>query len=448
MKNKCALLVVLMLTSHAHAAYVLTDLGEFSANGINSLGQIVGTASNGGITGGAFIWSASTGIQPLSGIPQGTALKINDLGQVVGSGSSTSGHAYLWEASSGARDLGTINNGFGEESLAYDLNNHGQVVGWSEVPFLDGGAWSYTEHAFIWSAATGVQDLGDLSGGINKSRAYATNNTGQVVGYGYAQPSNYADSGMRAFSWTASGGMIALPIGEGQATGINDLGQIVGQYRSNDTWRGFVLDASMNMTDLGDLPGGIDYNGMFAINNVGQAVGFSESDLGTRAAIWENGELTDLSLLPEVASTGWVLEGANDINDAGQIVGWGKVNGQNHGYLLTPVTSVPEPNAFLLFVTGLGTLLCTVYLRLRGKIDQPLSLHRIELSTPPRAMPTYRTYSLGGDPFNDRIEFFLTHDSTAGGFGDPVPDGEVREVTPPLTEEEIRAAFGCIEKKS
>ena len=60
----------------------------------------------------------------------------------------------------------------------------------------------------------------------------------------------------------------------------------------------------------------------------------------------------------------------------------------------------------------------------------------------PPTMPTFRTYSLGGDPFNDRIEFFLTDGSTAGGFGDPLPDGEVRQITPPLTDAEIRAAFG------
>lgn len=62
-------------------------------------------------------------------------------------------------------------------------------------------------------------------------------------------------------------------------------------------------------------------------------------------------------------------------------------------------------------------------------------------------MPTFRTYSFGGDPFNDRIEFFLTDGSTAGGFGDPVPDGEVRKITPPLTDAEIRAAFGVRERK-
>jgi probable HAF family extracellular repeat protein len=36
------------------------------------------------------------------------------------------------------------------------------------------------------------------------------------------------------------------------------------------------------------------------------------------------------------AGTGWVLITAYGINNAGQIVGEGTVNGKQHGFLLTP----------------------------------------------------------------------------------------------------------------
>ena len=62
-----------------------------------------------------------------------------------------------------------------------------------------------------------------------------------------------------------------------------------------------------------------------------------------------------------------------------------------------------------------------------------------------RSNPTFRTYKLGGDPFNDRIEFHLT-DAGTSGFGDPVPDGEVRKPRRELSEDEIRAAYGCQNK--
>jgi hypothetical protein len=43
---------------------------------------------------------------------------------------------------------------------------------------------------------------------------------------------------------------------------------------------------------------------------------------------------TDLgSLLPP--NSGWALESANAINDAGQIVGAGTINGAFHGFRLT-----------------------------------------------------------------------------------------------------------------
>src|SRR5262245_47336113 len=36
------------------------------------------------------------------------------------------------------------------------------------------------------------------------------------------------------------------------------------------------------------------------------------------------------------ADTGWILSYAADINDAGNIVGWGLINGHTHAFLLTP----------------------------------------------------------------------------------------------------------------
>lgn len=80
------------------------------------------------------------------------------------------------------------------------------------------------------------------------------------------------------------------------------------------------------------------------------------------------------------------------------------------------------------------------------RIHLPHSQVAKDLPDQQRSMPTFRTYELGGDPFNDRIEFHLT-DAGASGFGDPVADGEVRKPVRELTEGEIRAAFGCPPKR-
>lgn len=58
-----------------------------------------------------------------------------------------------------------------------------------------------------------------------------------------------------------------------------------------------------------------------------------------------------------VNGAGWELIEAADINDVGQIVGQGRINGAEHGFLLTPV---PEPAAL-----GLLTLCNLVLMRRR-----------------------------------------------------------------------------------
>ena len=77
------------------------------------------------------------------------------------------------------------------------------------------------------------------------------------------------------------------------------------------------------------------------INNAGLVVGNSQRIAGSPAVatLWQNGQPIDLnSLIP--AGSGWILTSAEGINSAGDIVGFGTINGATHAYLLTPV---PEP---------------------------------------------------------------------------------------------------------
>ena len=118
------------------------------------------------------------------------------------------------------------------------------------------------------------------------------------------------------------------------AIDVNDHENAVSQSFSPDFTLHAVMWQNGNIRDLGALPGDSG-NAASAINNKDEVVGISFSDISSRAFVWQNGVMSDLNTLIPAAS-GWVLLGAAGINDMGQIVGSGLLNGDLHGFLLTP----------------------------------------------------------------------------------------------------------------
>jgi probable HAF family extracellular repeat protein len=133
------------------------------------------------------------------------------------------------------------------------------------------------------------------------------------------------------------------------ADDLNDAGQLVGSpgvggmHRVHGAGRAFLYDSGTGTTtDIGTLPG-YDNSYAAAINNAGQVVGSawlpdSEADLIRRAFLYDHrtGVISDLNdLIPQ--GTGWDLMDAFDISDVGQIVGQGLIDGEMHGFVLTPV---------------------------------------------------------------------------------------------------------------
>lgn len=148
----------------------------------------------------------------------------------------------------------------------------------------------------------------------------------------------------------------------GTVTGINDHQLITGsQQKTGNQWQEYspvLITAEANIAhfiNLGSLGG---KNGAAsALNNEGQAVGWSEIADGTRHAfLYDQGIMEDLNALIPPTS-GINLEEAVGIDALGRIVAFGTdASGATHEYLLTPST-VPEPSALSLFGLLTGGLM-------------------------------------------------------------------------------------------
>ena len=143
---------------------------------------------------------------------------------------------------------------------------------------------------------------------------------------------------------------------ESVARGINNFSQVVGYSQTADdkSVHAFI-DNNGNLADIGTLGG--NSSSAYAINDLGQIVGHSSTSAGSEHAfLYRDGDLIDLNSLSP-ADSGWTLQNAYAINQDGQIVGTGIIDGETHAFLATdpPATAVPEPDSVL------GTLVLGVF---------------------------------------------------------------------------------------
>jgi len=354
------------ISATASANWTIIGLGTLTesssmATDINNSGQVVGDYYTLACDGmcfaslgyDAFVTGANgTSIMDLgiSGVSN-TAQSINNYGQIVGTYEGPdydpSGHPYLRTYITGPNganisDLGTLPGGV--SSHPRGINDSGQVVGYSYLP--DTPAW----HAFITGPnGTGMTDLGTLGGSF--SYANAINNSGQVVGYSYT-----IDNQWHAFITDADGvGMTDLNVGGSfsYANAINNSGQVV---VASDSQAFFTDPNGIGTVNIGVLLGGVSKAS--DINDSGQVVGnFSDEVFSTHtsAFLYSDGVITNISLLAPVIAAGWTDLHASAINETGQIVGYGSLDGgiTQQAFLLSPV---PEPQAYAMLLAGLGLL--------------------------------------------------------------------------------------------
>lgn len=407
----CIMGAVSSLAASQDLWYLVTELtvpdGYVTAEvtGMNNLGDVVGIVSATDSRKRAILWDRDKQegvILPLlAGYEQSYAYGLNDAGQVSGYCTKPPqyeflGHqACIWDKDGGVTALPRPTYDF-RYTVARGINAAGQVVGWgwvlgmekpvlwqngqstvigrfqqAGVEFQTHGvlinaqgqvAGDYLDqygaqgHAFHWTSGGGFTNL-NPDGGL--SIVHSINAVGQMAG----RVQFSGDSWYKPCRWI-SGIPSLLAEGYGAATGINDLGQVVGFANMP-----FLLDGEQTINlEQTIAPGSAWYgvrpwainNGMqiaatalirgdptvvraillnpvtrkyrFRIVDLGQGVnpmsinraGEIVGAVGNRAFLWHGGKMRWTASAESVA---------NAINGAGTSVGWAEVGGVSQAVL-------------------------------------------------------------------------------------------------------------------
>lgn len=228
----------------------------------------------------------------------GGGYAINDANQVAGYMGTDGGWLHAALISGGVRtDLGTFRTQpptrDNDRSVAYAINDDGTVVGVAATDIFVPQFGTNQSHAFRWTQAEGLQDLGTLPGG-HGSTAYDINDLGQV-------------------------------------TGISDDG---GFTSHAVVWSPSTITTIPNI-DAQRVP----VYGLF-INDAGWVVGTASAPGGSIYFLYKDGQSYELLPLIIDDGTHWANLVITDMNDRGQLVGYGTNDNTPGGgrrvFLLTP----------------------------------------------------------------------------------------------------------------
>jgi probable HAF family extracellular repeat protein len=277
---------------------------------VNARGALAGLSDNGTI-------------DPLTGYAEADAVFWKD-GQIV--------------------NLGTLG---GNESVALWINNRDEVVGAAANTVADSASlwgWATQSRAFVWRHGT-MHDLGTLGGTVTTVGGYnALNDHGDVVG----QSNLPGDLTFHPFLWDGSRMLDLGTLGGelGSPNAVNDRGQVVGWADTpqdltpplgepgHQLYQAFLWSHGM-MRSLGTAPGD-RCSTAYGINDSGTVVGNAGVCHGaTDAFISKDGSTLNLNTL--IAPSTLHLKEALSINNRGEIMGIGVLpDGSQHEYVLDP----------------------------------------------------------------------------------------------------------------
>ncbi|HEV7763583.1 MAG TPA: hypothetical protein VGQ76_01150 [Thermoanaerobaculia bacterium] len=262
-------------------------------------------------------WNGSAWVD-LANVAESRAFKFNDAGVVVGDSGYAAGPSnklpFRWQNGVMAALGGFVGSARWVEGSASSINNAGVIAGSSRNPTTG------QQTPYQWTAGTFL-DLGAL--GTTGTWAHDINDAApvQIVGAAETDPKSLKT---RAWIWSNPTGKALIPLLPGgtsnSATAINNLGHVVGFSNTTSSEQHAFRMVGSTVTDLGTLGG--PWSTAQDINDAGLIVGASRIDASTPGqprhafSYSTDGGMVDLGTLG-----GGIHSWAFGVNNAGVIVG-------------------------------------------------------------------------------------------------------------------------------
>jgi len=341
------LLLVAPLTELCHSAtrYTIQDLGQgVKPLAINNNGDVAGGIVSSGTGPEGFLYrsGALTRLGQLGGLGN-WAFSINDHADMLVSVCLDT-NCVTYPRSGQTREVLVKDGRVTDLRLpparltnAERINNSGQILGFRGIDQMV--LYHLANDVATVIAQRAPNDYPSIL------RTAALNNLGEAVfvnsfcgSFECAYPQLYRD-----------GTSTPLP-GNWVVSDMNDRGQITG----TDFYCGFLYETGL--TKLIN-----DANVCFkpnALNNQTLMVGYATSLVqGYGPATYSNGEFTLIDNTQLNSDDSWSIETLDDVNDQGQIVGYGAKNGEpGHGFIMTPVAVDRYPVTLTIDGTGNGSV--------------------------------------------------------------------------------------------